>query len=69
MAGNPWFPLQAEPRVLALSAYAYQRGVSLLLAMAPVCYAILIASSLQPPQQITQFVHRPADCHVRTYIA
>jgi hypothetical protein len=32
MAGYPWFPLQAGPRVLALSAYAYQRGVSLLLA-------------------------------------
>jgi hypothetical protein len=32
MAGNDWFPLQADPRVLALSAYAYQRGVSLLLA-------------------------------------
>jgi DNA-binding NarL/FixJ family response regulator len=33
MVGNPWFPLQTEPRVLALSAYAYQRGVSLLLAV------------------------------------
>jgi hypothetical protein len=32
MAGNPWLPLQVEPRVLALSAYVYQRGVSLLLA-------------------------------------
>src|SRR5271166_168482 len=32
MAGNPWFPSQTEPRVLALSAYAYRRGVSLLLA-------------------------------------
>ena len=32
IAGNPWFPSQAEPCVLALSAYAYQRGVSLLLA-------------------------------------
>jgi hypothetical protein len=26
------FPSRTEPRVLALSAYAYQRGVSLLLA-------------------------------------
>jgi hypothetical protein len=33
MAGNPWFPSQTERRVLALSAYAYQRGVSLLLAL------------------------------------
>ena len=32
IAGNPWCPLQVEPRVLALSTYAYQRGVSLLLA-------------------------------------
>jgi len=36
VAGNPWFPLQAEPRVLALSAYACQRGVSLLLARSDV---------------------------------
>jgi len=35
IAGNPWFPSQAEPCILALSAYAYQRGVSLLLAISP----------------------------------
>jgi hypothetical protein len=28
ITGNPWFSLQAEPRVLVLSAYADQRGVS-----------------------------------------
>jgi hypothetical protein len=32
MAGNPWFRSQTEPRVLILSAYAYRRSVSLLLA-------------------------------------
>jgi hypothetical protein len=32
MAGNPWLRSETAPRVLALSAYAYQRGVSLLLA-------------------------------------
>jgi hypothetical protein len=47
MAGNPWFPLQGEPRVLALSAYVYQRGVSLLLALQPSCDAILINSLVQ----------------------
>ena len=45
MAGNHWFCLETAPRVLALSAYAYERGVSLLLALFAIVKQIVDAKA------------------------